>query len=266
MSVTALDPFTDEIAWFKLSAYPRFDQATTGLDPEMDTSREAWVVFTHRFNVVSRLVVSGGDGINNAVVESLARRMQASLEGAPTEGAGSLSPPEGPPTFEAGVFHDVTFETDADCRNAGRIQAGGVTWRTNENAPVQWEGHEIQGRLEVDGSEAIFASVDGFRISMTTGPVQASCSIWSIQDGVGPPELIQSFDRLSCDTTLIEERLPDVGQGPDAIARAASPGVVRVEAGEPLLWWGYDSENNVVVGVALGDDVNADYQVFTCGQ
>jgi hypothetical protein len=42
--------------------------------------------------------------------------------------------------------------------------------------------------------------------------------------------------------------------------------VVRVEPGDPLLWWGYDAQDNVVVGVALGDIANADYQVFTCGQ
>ncbi len=267
VSVTALDSFSDEITWFKLDAYPRFDQATIGLDPEMDTGREAWVAFAHRFNVVSRLVVSSGEGVNEDIVEALARRVIASLEGAPTEGAGPLSPPEGPPMFEAGVFPDVTFSADAGCRNAGRVEIDGTRWATNENAPTEWQGREIPGRLEVDGSEAVFVSADGFRISMTTGGVQASCSMWSVPDEADSPGLSQGFGRLSCETgTLIDERQPDIGQDPETIARSASLDVVRVEAGDPLLWWGYDAQDNVVVGVALGDIANADYQVFTCGQ
>ena len=178
VSVTALDSFADEITWFKLDAYPLFDQDTIGLDPEMDASREAWFVFAHRFNVVSRMVVSSGDGVDEAAVESLARRMQASLADAPTEGQGSVSPPEDPPTFEAGVFPEVTFMTDAECRNGGLVEAGGATWRTNENAPTQWEGQEIAGRLEVDGGDGVFISADGARLAMTTGFVQSSCTLW----------------------------------------------------------------------------------------
>ncbi len=94
--------------------------------------------------------------------------------------------------FEAGVFPDVTFSlADQECRNAGRVEVDGTSWATNDDAPRERQGREIPGKLEADGSEAVFVSADGVRIAMTTGPVQASCSLWSAPNGAPPTRLTQ---------------------------------------------------------------------------
>ncbi len=74
-----------------------------------------------------------------------------------------------------------------------------------------------------------------------------------------------SWGRLDCSPgTVIEVRLGDMGVEPEQILLDAEPEVVRVEAGEPLWWWGLDASGRVVAALAEGDITPVQYQLLTC--
>ncbi len=82
-----------------------------------------------------------------------------------------------------------------------------------------------------------------------------------------PPttEVPRSFGRLQCAPgVVVEARHGEDGATPQQLAMEAAPITERVEQDGPLVWWGYDDEGNVTVGVFLGDVPNPDYQVVTC--
>jgi len=80
-----------------------------------------------------------------------------------------------------------------------------------------------------------------------------------------PPPVYDSLGRLDCGAGIVvEKRVADTGQDPLEIAQAASPDTVGVFPGKPLWWWGVNQNDAVIVGLALGDMVGADYQVWTC--
>jgi hypothetical protein len=80
-----------------------------------------------------------------------------------------------------------------------------------------------------------------------------------------PPPVYESIGRLDCSPGIVvETRVPDTGQEPVEIAQTVAPDTVDVFAGKPLWWWGVNENDAVIVGLALGDMVGADYQVWTC--
>lgn len=75
----------------------------------------------------------------------------------------------------------------------------------------------------------------------------------------------QSFGLLQCAPgVVLETRHGADGVSPEDLAIQIAPATVRVEAGGPLQWWGYDAEGDVTVGVFLGDVPDPDYQVVRC--
>lgn len=80
-----------------------------------------------------------------------------------------------------------------------------------------------------------------------------------------PPPVYESTGRLDCSPGMVvETRVPDTGQEPLEIAQTVAPDTMDVFAGKPLWWWGVNQNDAVIVGLALGDMVGADYQVWTC--
>lgn len=263
-----IEPFSQEaVEGFTISAYPRFSEANVGQDPSLDPDHSAWLVYVVRDNVVSRLAISSAGGVDRAEVERLTSIMIEQLESAPYDLVGPVDPPEGPPSFEPQIFENVSFSLGSpECSDSGEVQAGGAGWRTNDSAPPEWRNRNVVGDLSVDGTSGTFTSEDGSTMAMTTGFVQASCSMWA-DPRVPPATFIPTIGRLECNGGVLkEERVLDDGQDPGEIARSASDLVVKVEAGEPLFWYGQDASGEVIVAVALGDDVDADYRIFTCGE
>jgi hypothetical protein len=81
----------------------------------------------------------------------------------------------------------------------------------------------------------------------------------------GTEDRESTLGRLDCgDGRLVERRVPDRAQDRLEIARAAAPAVVEMEPGQPRWWWGLNDAGAVVVALALGDAVGADYQLWAC--
>ena len=117
----------------------------------------------------------------------------------------------------------------------------------------------------LNGSEV---SRDGDRLTMRGGPYTV---VLVAADGPPPasepePEPQATFGPLDCGPGVVrEQRHPDDGTPPEELAVEFEPATFVVEPGNPLQWWGFDTQGDVVVGVLLGDaGAESDYQILTC--
>lgn len=65
---------------------------------------------------------------------------------------------------------------------------------------------------------------------------------------------------------LVEQRITGDDLDPEQMLADAAPTVMRVEHEPPIWWWGYDPDEQIVAGVAKGDIIPVEYQVFTCSE
>ncbi len=123
----------------------------------------------------------------------------------------------------------------------------------------------LQELLTVPGGFEV--SIDGDTMVWTGAGHEVS---FQAASGEPPPPTTvppQNFDRLLCAPgVVVESRHGYDGSTPFELAKEAEPTAVRVERGGPLQWWGYDSKDDVVVGVFLGDVPDPDYQIVVCEQ
>jgi len=160
----------------------------------------------------------------------------------------------------------LLFDSE-DCHNNGTIAVGDAQWELLEAVPLSWRDLPgVSGTLTMQNQPdlAIFAASDGTRLSVTTGGHEDSCDPWDDDDlepaRAEPP---QELDRLLCAPGFVSQgRVADTGQTPDQIMDATVRGVAKVESDRPLWWWGLDPDDQVIVGVALGDATGADFQIF----
>lgn len=257
------------LAAIQLSAYPIADPATDTVLPEFRTDRMAWMVVASRHNVVSQLIYSpaaqdtGPDG-GAAQLAELVGVMQVSLAEAPIEARGPIVKPAPAPTVEFRVVERVALRFDPDtCRNDGGFELDGIDWRLSEPVPYDWRDlGSVDGDVTMEGTSATFVGPDGTTLALSSSAVETSCHDWEREPRSKPS---QAIGRLDCGPgSMTELRVPDGGQTPERLAIEAEASVVRVEAGDPLQWWGLDQAGKVVVGVLLGDAGGADYQIFTC--
>ena len=177
---------------------------------------------------------------------------------------------EGRSLLARGSEMNVELTLNPECRNGGGVEAGGAFWGLSDVAPFEWEGRSsIRGDIEMDGATATFTSYGDedtpqpFSVEMTTGAVNASCAAWERPQPVAP---LTAFGPLDCgDIEVVEDRLANDGQDPAELANEYHPGVVSVETGDPLFWEAFDSNGEVVVLMATGDDDLMDWQIWTCG-
>lgn len=117
------------------------------------------------------------------------------------------------------------------------------------------------------GDDPITVEVDGDEMTWSANGVTL---VFTRSDGPPPtttlpPRIEHANGRLVCGAGIVvETRVADNGQEPLDVAKEAAPGVVELIPGDPLWWWGVNEEGVVIVALALGDMVGADYQVSTC--
>ena len=159
----------------------------------------------------------------------------------------------------------LVFDDDL-CRNEGSVTHDGVAWTLADGMPTAWRTlGRVDGTLVVSEQPelATFIADDGTELVVTTGATTAECLGWD--DDEAQPGPVEQIDRLSCSpSTVAETRVADTGQTPADVMAEVLDDVASVEAGRPLWWWGLNATGEVVVGIALGDALGADYQVWTC--
>lgn len=168
---------------------------------------------------------------------------------------------------DAPVEDAVTLVVDDDlCRNEGSIDHDGVVWALVDAMPTAWRTlGRVEGNIVISDQPelATFIADDGTELGVTSGDRTAECVGW-VDDDEEPGPLVE-LDRLSCAPSIVEEmRVADTGQTPAEVMAEVLDDVASVEAGRPLWWWGLDASGEVVVGIALGDALGADYQVWSC--
>ncbi len=115
------------------------------------------------------------------------------------------------------------------------------------------------------GENAITVVVDGDTMTWIMGDTTL---VFVAADEIPqppPPPTVHAFGRLDCSPGhVVEERHEGHSFDPEQLLIEAAPEVVLIEAGQPLWWWGYNAAGEVIAGVAEGDIVPPQYQVFTC--
>ena len=246
-----------------LSAYPTPDEATAKTTPVFDDARTGYLIVLARHNVVSQLVIGTDGAGGRELIDGIVIAADAALQTAPTD---PVSTPPAPPVGETPPAQRIELRLDREtCRNGGGFEVNGLQYALTGPVPVEWRTIDpLVGDAIFEDDAAEFTGPDEQRVVLTTGPVTNECVGWEIEPPAPP---VETIGRLDCTGLGIDEvRVPDEGQGPEAIAVTARPDVIGVEAGQPLQWFGVDEAGVVVVAVFLGDADGADYQVFTCGE
>lgn len=158
---------------------------------------------------------------------------------------------------------------------AGTYEMAGEVLRSEIVVNAAWCGPEDGSLMEAElaftrvvwADSPVVVAIEGGRMTWTSGEGRlVFVAVETPPTTTRPePEPLSRIGRLDCSPGIaVETRVPDEGQTPLEIARAADPSVVSVEPGEPLWHSGLDAAGDVVVELALGDLPGADYQVWTC--
>ena len=148
------------------------------------------------------------------------------------------------------------FKNAAFCVNEGEDP-------TDEDAVMVTE-ETFYGIFE-EGIDGIQVAVDGDHMVWTAGNTTLTFSSSDAPPPIPTVPPNPSFGLLDCSPGFVTfEYLDGIGQNPDQLARAAALTVVRVEPEPPILWWGYDENDEVIVGVVKDDITPPRWSIYTC--